>query len=58
MYWTCYVTNSQDCDSKGNAKQEKKAKKWVSPQMKKILQGSGKDFTHVISDSELDDLQS
>ena len=32
---------------------KKKAKKWVSPQMKKILETSGKDFTHVIDDDEL-----
>jgi len=40
------------------AKEQKKKKNWVSPQMKKILQNSGKDFTHVISDEELEDLQS
>jgi hypothetical protein len=34
-------------------KQEKKGKKWVSPQMKKILTQSGKDFTHVIEDEDL-----
>ena len=28
-------------------------KKWVSPMMKSILERSGKDFTHVISDEEL-----
>jgi hypothetical protein len=27
-------------------------KKWVSPQMKKILASSGKDFTHIIPDDE------
>jgi hypothetical protein len=27
-------------------------KKWVSPQMKRILEKSGKDFTHVISEAE------
>ena|ERR1700759_3028536 len=30
-------------------------KKWVSPQMKSILEKSGKDFTHVISESENED---
>jgi hypothetical protein len=28
-------------------------KKWVSPQMKRILENSGKDFTHVIDDEDL-----
>lgn len=28
-------------------------KKWVSPQMKKILASSGKDFTHIIPDETL-----
>lgn len=39
-------------------KEDKKKKgKWVSPQMKAILEKSGKDFTHVISDEELDQLE-
>jgi hypothetical protein len=28
-------------------------KKWLSPQMKNILEKSGKDFTHVIEDDDL-----
>ncbi len=39
-------------------KDRKKSKKWVSPQMKKILERSGKDFKHIISDEELEDLES
>ena len=34
-------------------KDDKKPKKWISPQMQKILQSSGKDFTHVIEDKDL-----
>jgi len=35
------------------AKEEKKkAQKWVSPQLKRILEKSGKDFTHVIPDED------
>jgi hypothetical protein len=34
-------------------KPEKKDKKWISPQMKRILEKSGKDFTHVIEDEDL-----
>jgi hypothetical protein len=34
-------------------KEQKKPKKWVSPQVKKILEKSGKDFTHVIEDKDL-----
>ena len=34
-------------------KDDKKQKKWISPQMQKILQSSGKDFTHVIEDKDL-----
>jgi hypothetical protein len=34
-------------------KPDKKSKKWVSPQMRRILEKSGKDFTHVIDDDEL-----
>jgi hypothetical protein len=34
-------------------KDSKKPKKWLSPQMQKILEKSGKDFTHVISDEDL-----
>jgi len=34
-------------------KPEKKPKKWISPQVQKILQKSGKDFTHVIEDDDL-----
>jgi hypothetical protein len=30
-----------------------KRKKWMSPQMKRLLESSGKDFTHVISDEDL-----
>ena len=37
-------------------KEDKKPKKWVSPQMKRILEQSGKDFTHIISDEELENL--
>jgi hypothetical protein len=33
--------------------EKKKAKKWVSPQMKRLLENSGKDFTHIISDDQL-----
>jgi hypothetical protein len=32
---------------------DKKPKKWISPQVKKILESSGKDFTHVIKDEDL-----
>lgn len=35
------------------AKQDKKQKKWISPQVQKILEKSGKDFTHVIEDKDL-----
>jgi hypothetical protein len=28
-------------------------KKWVSPQMQRILEKSGKDFTHIIPDDDL-----
>jgi hypothetical protein len=28
-------------------------KKWVSPQLKSILEKSGKDFTHIIPDEDL-----
>jgi len=34
-------------------KEDKKKKKWVSPQMRQILESSGKDFTHIIDDDEL-----
>jgi len=34
-------------------KEDKKPKKWISPQVQKILEKSGKDFTHVIEDSDL-----
>ncbi len=34
-------------------KEDKKPKKWLSPQMQKILAKSGKDFTHVIEDEDL-----
>ena len=34
------------------AKQEKKPKHWISPQMKKILEANG-SFTHVIEDEDL-----
>jgi len=34
-------------------KEDKKPKKWLSPQLKKILESSGKDFTHVIEDEDL-----
>jgi len=34
-------------------KEDKKTKKWLSPQLKKILESSGKDFTHVIEDEDL-----
>jgi hypothetical protein len=33
-----------------------KKKKWVSPQMKAILERSGKDFTHVISEEDVDEV--
>ncbi len=33
-------------------KPEKKGKKWVSPQMKKILEQSGKDFADVLEDED------
>jgi len=29
-------------------------KKWVSPQMKRILEKSGQDFTHIINDEDLE----
>jgi hypothetical protein len=29
--------------------------KWLSPQMRRILESSGKDFTHIISDDYLDE---
>ncbi|HEY2082626.1 MAG TPA: hypothetical protein VGI88_07550 [Verrucomicrobiae bacterium] len=31
----------------------KQKKKWVSPQMQRILEQSGKDFTHVIPDEDM-----
>jgi len=31
---------------------EGKSKRWISPQVAKILASSGKDFTHVITDDE------
>ena len=34
-------------------KSEKQDKKWISPQLKRILEKSGKDFTHVIEDEDL-----
>jgi hypothetical protein len=34
-------------------KSEKKNKKWISPQLQRILEKSGKDFTHVIEDEDL-----
>jgi hypothetical protein len=34
-------------------KEDKKPRKWISPQMKKILEKSGKDFTHIIEDEDL-----
>jgi hypothetical protein len=34
-------------------KEEKKRKKWISPQVQKILEKSGKNFTHVIEDEDL-----
>lgn len=37
------------------SKEEIRNKRWVSPQMKKILEQSGKDFTHVIKEEDLDD---
>jgi hypothetical protein len=36
------------------AKQDKKPKRWISPQVKKILERSG-NFTHVIEDEDLPD---
>ena len=33
-------------------KPDKKRKKWISPQMKKILQSSGGNFTHIIEDED------
>ena len=33
---------------------KKKPKKWISPQMKRILENSGKEFTHIIEDEDLD----
>jgi hypothetical protein len=33
-------------------KEDKKQKRWISPQMKKILEGSG-NFTHIIEDEDL-----
>lgn len=47
-----------ESDSTGHyrliVKEDKKdpKKKWVSPQMKGILENSGKDFTHVISEED------
>src|SRR4051794_28638798 len=38
-------------------KEDKKKKHWISPQMKKILEANG-NFTHVISDDELNELDS
>jgi hypothetical protein len=32
---------------------KKNAKKWVSPQMRRILENSGKNFTHVIDEEDL-----
>ena len=39
-----------------STKSEAPEKKWVSPQMKKILERSGKDFTHVIHEDDLEKL--
>ncbi len=36
-------------------KENRRDKKWVSPQMRKILEDSGKDFTHVVNEKELED---
>lgn len=36
---------------------KKREKKWVSPQMKKILEQSGKNFQHVINEEDLEDLE-
>jgi hypothetical protein len=36
-------------------KQNKRDKKWVSPQMRKILEESGKDFTHIVNEKDLED---
>jgi hypothetical protein len=30
-------------------------RKWISPQMKQILEKSGKDFTHVINEADTED---
>ena len=38
------------------SKEADPAKKWISPQLKKILEKSGKDFTHVIAEEELEGL--
>lgn len=36
-------------------KEDPKArKKWVSPQMKRILEKSGQNFTHIINDEDLE----
>jgi hypothetical protein len=34
-------------------REDKKPKKWLSPQVQRILEKSGKDFTHVIADEDL-----
>jgi hypothetical protein len=34
---------------------KRKSKKWISPQMQRVLEKSGKDFTHVIKDEDLPD---
>lgn len=43
-----------ESDSTGHyrlvAKKKDKHKKWVSPDMKRILSSSGKDFTHIIDE--------
>ena len=49
-----------ESDSTGHYRvvfREKRAdadRKWISPQVKKILERSGKDFTHVIEEADLE----
>src|SRR5258708_1886298 len=35
------------------AKEKKSKRKWLSPQVKEILEKSGKDFTHVIREQDV-----
>src|SRR5438309_8642027 len=39
----------------GKAKQQADDTKWISPQVKNILEKSGKDFTHVIKERDVED---